>query len=594
MKQRGEGGGAVRAIRRPPDRRTASLGLSVAMAWLFFGSGSGSAAEPENASPPPNILLLVAEDLSPHLGSYGDPIARTPNLDALAGEGVRFSRVFTTAPVCAPSRAALITGVHQNAIGAQHMRASDAPGGGYRSVPPPEVKAFPELLRAAGYYTFTDGKLDYQFSGPLAGSGPFTIWDAEGNGTSWRGRAEGQPFFGLVNFQATHESGTFAPLGEWPSSLMHLVLQLVRAATIGFAPAELSPDPESLVLPPYYPDRPAVRRELARHYGNIAFMDRQVGEILAALDADGLRRDTIVIFATDHGDGLPRAKRDLFDGGIHVPMIVRPAPAPTHPDRLGEAETAPAVAGSTDERLVSFVDLAPTILALAGLEQPDWMTGRDLFDPSLPPRAYVFAARDRMDEVPNRQRAVRDARWKYIRSDHPEIPNGHPLAFRDNQAMTREMRAAFEAGSLDPAQARWFEPVGAEQLYDTTSDPFEIRDLSGAPEHAAELARLRAALDEWLASISDAREVDEGTLVRGIVCSGKPCVTPPPTLRRRADQIEIHSKIAAASIGYRWDGGPWRLYEAPIPAAAGRRLEAKAVRYGWDESDAVVLTVPEP
>lgn len=594
MKRRREGNSAIRAIRLLPDRRTVSLVFPVATACLFFGSGIGAAAGHETPSPSPNILLLVAEDLSPHLGSYGDPIARTPNLDALAREGIRFSRVFTTAPVCAPSRAALITGVHQNAIGAQHMRTSNAPGGGYRSVPPPEVKAFPELLRAAGYYTFTDGKLDYQFSGPLAGSGPFTIWDAEGNGSSWRERAEGQPFFGLINFQATHESGTFAPLGEWPSSLMHLVLQLVRVATIGFAPAELSPEPESLVLPPYYPDRPAVRRELARHYGNIAFMDRQVGEIFAALDADGLRRETIVIFTTDHGDGLPRAKRDLFDGGIRVPMIVRPRGTPTHPDPVGDADTAPAITGSTDERLVSFVDLAPTILALAGLEQPAWMTGRDLFEPSLPPRAYVFAARDRMDEVPNRQRAVRDARWKYIRSDHPGIPNGHPLAFRDNQAMTREMRAAFEAGSLDATQARWFEPVGAEQLYDTASDPFEIHDLSANPEHAAELARLRAALDEWLEAIGDVREVDEATLVERIHCEGNPCTTPPPTLRRRDDRIEIRSEITAASIGYRWDGGPWRLYSRPIRSSEGGRLEAKAVRYGWDESDSVVLTVPEP
>lgn len=588
-----EEGRDLRRPRIPPCRRRNPLVLSAALAWLLLGSGDGSASARDVASPPPNILLLVAEDLSPHLGSYGDPIARTPNLDALARAGIRFSRVFTTAPVCAPSRAALITGVHQNAIGAQHMRTSDAPGGGYRSVPPPEVKAFPELLRAAGYYTFTDGKLDYQFSGPLAGSGPFTIWDAEGDGTSWRGRTEGQPFFGLINFQATHESGTFAPLGEWPNSLMHFVLQLVRAATIGFAPAELSPDPDSLVLPPYYPDRPSIRRELARHYGNVAFMDRQIGEILAALESDGLDRDTIVIFTTDHGDGLPRAKRDLFDTGIRVPMIVRPAESRPSSSRSYGAKGDPA-AGSTDDRLVSFVDLAPTILALAGLEQAAWMTGRDLFDPSLPPRAYVFAARDRMDEVPNRQRAIRDARWKYIRSDHPELPNGHRLAFRDNQAMTREMRDLFEAGSLDANQARWFEPVGAEQLYDTESDPFEIHDLSANPEHAGELARLRSALDEWLASIGDLREVDEAKLVEGMLCNGKACATPPPDFQRRNGRIEIHSEVASASIGYRLDDGPWRLYTQPIPNSGGRRLEARAVRYGWDESEVVAFSVPEP
>jgi len=564
----------------------ASRRVGIALGCLIAFISAGASAS-ESRAPRLNILLLVAEDLSSHLGSFGDAVARTPRLDALASEGVRFGRVFTTAPVCAPSRAALITGVHQNALGAQHMRTVDAPGGGYRSVPPPEIKAFPELLRAAGYYTFTDDKLDYQFSGPLAGSGPFTIWDAEGRAgakTRWQGRAPGQPFFGLINFEVTHESGTFAPLGAWPHSPMHLVMQLVRAFTFGFEPAALAPDPRSVVLPPYYPDVSSVRTELARHYGNIRFMDREVGEILDALEREGLAGDTIVIWTSDHGDGLPRAKRDLFDSGLHVPMIVR------WPEGRRPADLA---VGVFDERLVSFVDLAPAILALAGLAKPAWMHGQDFLDARIPARPYVFAARDRMDEVVDRQRAVRDARFKYIRSDHPELPGGHPLAFRDNQQMTRDLRAMFEAGRLDAVQARWFEPTGEERLFDTESDPFEIHDLAGDPAFARELARMRAALDGFLSWMGDLEESDEQTMIARIQCDGRACVTPPPTLHPSKDCVEIRTTVRGASIGYRLGDGGWRLYTGcvPVEVPGAVTLTAKAVRYGWDESAEVAIEV---
>jgi arylsulfatase A-like enzyme len=331
---------------------------------------------------PPNVLVLMAEDLSSRIGAFDDPLARTPNIDRLALEGVRFPNTFTTAGVCAPSRAAFITGMHAISIGAMHMRTSTSPVAPYLTVPPPRIKAFPEL---PGYHTFTDRKLDYQFSGILAGSGPSTIWDAEGQGDHLAQVPPDRPFFGLINFLITHESAAFleASVGTDRGR------QTARAAARARANLDRRTPPDRISVPPYYPDLPEVRTHIADHYDNIQLMDAQVGEIIAALAARGQLERTILIWTTDHGDPLPRAKRELYDSGIRVPLIVR-WPEAYRPDHL-----AP---GAVDERLISFVDLAPTILRLAGISPPTHLHGRDILDPDVPARRYVYAARDRIDE----------------------------------------------------------------------------------------------------------------------------------------------------------------------------------------------------
>lgn len=540
-------------------------------------------ALPALAATRPNILLLVAEDMSPHVGAFGDRVAVTPNLDKLAATGVRYTNVFTAAGVCAPSRAALITGISQIRTGTQHMRTSGGPLGSYKAVPPTNIKAFPELLRAAGYYTFTDSKLDYQFSSPMSGSGPFTIWDAEGSdGTEhlWKDRDDGQPFFGMINFGITHESGTFGQLGSWPHSFTHLVMQVMRAWGYGIQPENDPVKAEQIVLPPYYPDIPSVRREVARHYNNIHVMDQQVAKVLDQLRQDGLADNTIVIWTADHGDGLPRSKRELYDSGLKVPMIIY------WPERLRPPQATP---GSIETRLVSFIDLAPTLLALAGAQRPDYLEGQNFLDPTVAPNRYIFAARDRMDETMDRQRAVRDERFKYVRSWYPQQPGGHELAYRDNQAMTRDMRDLWRAGKLNADQARWFEAPGEEQLYDLRNDPFELHNLAGDPLYQAERARLRATLDEWLAR-GDRSEQSEAEMVAGFLNDGEQRVTPDPVIARDGDRIRISSEVPGASIGYRLDGGRWRLYTAPIEAGAAHDIEAKAVRYGWQESEVVSLS----
>lgn len=545
----------------------------VLLGILIPGCTSGTERQASQSQTQPNILLLVAEDLSPRLGSWDDAVANTPNLDALAATGIRYTRVFTTAGVCAPSRAALVTGQHQISFGAQHMRSSTGPLGPYYAQPPAGLRAFPELLRRSGYFTFTDAKLDYQFSGIQAGSGPFTLWDREAVGLeAVVERQPGQPFFGLINFMQTHESGVMRMDGA-PRNPTHAAMQRMRSQAGLIAPAIT--DPAAVPLPPYYPDLPAVRVDLARHYDNVARMDAQVGAVLQALKAKGLRDNTIVIWTTDHGDGLPRAKRELFDSGIQVPMIVH------IPSKLRQASLLPQ--GGEQDRLVSFVDLAPTILQLAGVKAPEYLHGTSFLTGK---RDYVLASRDRIDEVMDRQRAVRDRRFKYIRSWYPEVAGGHVLAFRDNLDMVRAMRNAFQRGALNAAQRRWFEAPGAEQLYDLQTDPFELRNLAADDAYRGTLVRMRQLLAEALQRVGDTGALSEAEMRAKLLRNGEVPETPAPQWRHSAGRIVL-SHTEGASIGYRPIGDThWRLYTGPIEREA---IEARAVRYGWRASPVIAI-----
>ena len=519
---------------------------------------------------PPNILLLVAEDLSARVGSYGDAVAHTPNLDKLASQSTRYTQAFTTAGVCAPSRAALITGQHQISFAAQHMRSSTGPLGEYYAQPASQVRAFPEILRQHGYYTFTDNKLDYQFSGIRAGSGPFTIWNQDGaKDTEWRNRASGQPFFGLINFMETHESGVMRQSGK-PHSETHFATQKWRAPITKRIKHRTPAD--TVAVPPYMPDNEKTRTDIARHYDNIRIMDERVGKILAALAGDGLDKNTIVVWTTDHGDGLPRSKRELFDTGIHVPLLVKDP---------HEVRTRPI-----DGRLVSFVDLAPTILEWAGIAPSSYHHGQSLAAETE--RAYVFASRDRIDEIEDRQRAVRDERYKFIKSWRPNVAGGHELAYRDNIDMVRAWRREFHNGTLTPLQARWFQPVGYARLFDLEQDPFELHNLANDPAHRAILARLESALDTFLARVGDTSIIPEKELVKHLRLDGEVPTTPAPVFKYIVNRIAISSPIEA-SIGYRFTGeSDWRLYREPVDLQ-GRGIEAKSVRYGWRESPTVLF-----
>jgi arylsulfatase A-like enzyme len=555
-----------------------SLRVALALAsaiGLVAGTAPAMAQAPVRTPARPNILWISNEDMSPHLGVYGDPIARTPVLDRLARESVRYTRAFTTAPVCAPSRAAIITGLYQTTIGAQHMRTREdrvpeLPGP-YLAVPPFYVKAFPEYLRAAGYFTSNRAKTDYQFGEP------FTIWDDLGASAHWRNRPDKtQPFFSVFNITVTHESQIF------PSS----------PARKGKARVT---DPAAIFVPPYYPDTPAVREELARMYDNIAEMDTQVGEILAELDADGLADDTIVFYWSDHGDGVPRAKRSLYDSGLRVPLMIR------WPRALGSTVTP----GSVCDELVSFIDLAPTVLALAGVEIPGHLQGRVLIGPgAAPPPELVFAARDRMDIEYDMMRSARDTRFLYIRNFAPELPYAGHIIYRNQSAIMQDwLRLQAERTLTGPA-ALWMRTHRpAEELYDTETDPHQIHDLSAEPAHRAVLERLRNAVTDWMARIGDQGLINEAEMIQRMWPGGvQPETAPPYIVPRRTTEaparppslkidgpteVVLYVPTQGASIGYTFEEGPaprWRLYTGPILVDRPMTVRAKAIRYGYKES----------
>ena len=529
----------------------------------------------------PNIVWISNEDMSPHLGVYGDRFARTPVLDRLARESVRYTRAFTTAPVCAPSRAAIITGMYQSSIGAQHMRTTEdrvpeLPGP-YLAVPPFYVKAFPEYLRSAGYYTTNRAKTDYQFGVP------FTIWDELGRNAHWRNRAnKDQPFFSVFNLEVTHESQIF------PSSPARKGKRLVT-------------DPTELDVPPYYPDTPVVREELARMYDNIADMDAQVGEILKQLEDDGLAENTIVFYWSDHGDGVPRAKRSLYDSGLRVPLMIR------WPKTLGST-IAP---GSVRDELVSFIDLAPTVLALAGVEIPAHFQGRVLVGPrATPAPEFVFAARDRMDIEYDMMRSARDTRFLYIRNFSPELPYaGHIIYWNQSAIMQEWFRLQAERNLSGPA-ALWMRTTRpAEELYDTQADPHQVHNLAGEPAHRATLARMRSAVTEWMARIGDQGLINEPEMIQRMWPGGVQPETAQPYIvpRRTTDdpvrsasikiggptEFVIYVPTQGASIGYTTEDGAtpaWRLYTGPILVEPPITLRAKAIRYGYKESQETRVT----
>jgi len=543
--------------------------------------------------------------MSPHLGAYSDALARTPVLDRFARESIRYTNAFTTAPVCAPSRAAIITGMYQTAIGAHHMRTTEdrvpeLPGP-YLAVPPFYVKAFPEYLRTAGYYTSNRAKTDYQFGVP------FTIWDDLGRTAHWRHRPDpSQPFFSVFNLEVTHESQIF------PASPARKGKPLVT-------------DRAKIDVPPYYPDTPAVREELARMYDNIADMDGQVGEILKQLDDDGLAENTIVFYWSDHGDGVPRAKRSLYDSGLHVPLMIRPPSqgfGETGPPSQGFGETGPpsrgfggigsrgavdlaGLKGSVSDELVSFIDLAPTVLALAGVEIPTHLQGRVLVGPkAAPPPEFVFGARDRMDIEYDMMRSARDARYLYVRNFASELPYAGHIIYRNQSAIMQEWFRLQAEGKLSGTAALWMRTSRpAEELFDTKEDPHQIRNLAEEPAHRATLERMRKAVVDWMTRIGDQGLINEAEMIQRMWPGGVQPETAQPYIvpRRSTDaparqdsmaitaptEVVIYVPTQGASIGYTTEDGAtakWRLYTGPILVKSPMTLRAKAIRYGYKES----------
>ena len=425
----------------------------------------------------PNILWIIAEDTCPDLGCYGNRWVKTPNIDRLASQGMRFTRAFTTAPVCSASRSAFMTGMYQTSIGAHNHRSHREDS--YRL--PRGVHLITDYFRDAGYFTanlkkagdprWGSGKNDFNF-----------MVDKPFDGTHWNQRAPGQPFYAQVSFNEPKP-------GDWADNATLLT-------------PEQRVNPADLILPPYWPDTIIVRQAFGNYLDALFRLDGRVGFILDQLEADGLADNTIVFFFADHGRAMVRCKQWLYDGGIHIPLIIR------FPD---QSQT-----GTIRTELVSAIDIAATTLKLADITPPANLEGRVfLGEDRDPPRGYIVAARDRCDETVDRIRCVRTQRFKYIRNFMPERPYTQLNRYVEQKFATmRVLRQLQATGKLTPEQELFMAPHRpAEELYNMQSDPHEVRNLSSSLQYSAELKQLRAILDQWIARTGDKGAIAEDSSV---------------------------------------------------------------------------------
>jgi arylsulfatase A-like enzyme len=411
--------------------------------------------------------------MSPNFGCYGDRTVETPNVDRLSREGTRFSKAFVTAPVCSPSRSALITGMFATSIGAHHHRS----GRGIEKIRLPQgIDTIPAMFRRAGYFTSigswpitkAQGKTDYNFE-----------WDkADYDATDWAERKAGQPFFAQVQLH-----GGKLRDGRGLSDAVKKALGTLTSSDV-------------VKLPPYYPDDPVIRDDWARYLDSVRYTDLQVGEILKRLESEGTASNTLVFFITDHGISHARGKQFLYDEGVQIPIVVR----------------GPGIAaGAVRADLIQHIDLAASSLAAAGIPIPKGMQSRDVLAADYRPREAVFAARDRCDETVEHLRMVRTSKWKYIRNFLPKRPHLQPNAYKDAKPIVRRLRELHDSGKLTgiPEQLLFAPECASEELYDLEADPFEVRNLAADLSHEATLKDLRGRLDRWMEETGDQGRVPE-------------------------------------------------------------------------------------
>ena len=527
----------------------------------------------------PNIVWIVAEDMSPNIAAFGDSTVNTPVLNELAKEGVCYDNFYSPAPVCAPARSAIITGMYPVSLGTHNMRTGPWYAGippeeqieryekftpediiAYEAVPAPEVKLFTEFLRKSGYYTSNNAKEDYQFLKTP------TAWDDCSKTAHWRNREPGQPFFSVFNLMVTHES----QIWQKASDSLWVDEQL------------------EVPVPPYLPDTKVARQDIRRMYSNIVEMDTQVGVILSQLEADGLLDSTIIVWYTDHGGPLPRQKRSLHDSGIKVPMIIR------YPNQK--------YASLRDSSLLSFVDLAPTTLSLAGIKPPDYMQGKSFLGEyqSTEKAEYIFAAADRFDKFYDQSRAVRDDRYKYIKHYNTDQPIFMPIDYREHMNIMRELNRLREIDSLTDVQSIWFNPTKPkEQLYDTKVDPHEIHNIAGDPAYRDKVLELRAANNLFIKEVNDLGFVPERTLINRFWPNGVQPKTSDPQVGGNSRSVSINNDTKGASIGYRVlnnelaPNEAWQLYAGKLELQLGDSVVVIAHRLGYQPSKEVTFVMEE-
>ena len=418
----------------------------------------------------PNILWITSEDHGPQMGCYGDKYAATPNVDSLAARGLRYRFAWSCAPVCAPARTTLISGLYPPSTGAEHMRSMVSLPSGF--------KMYPQFLREAGYYCSNNSKEDYNLAKPGQ------VWDESSGKAHYKNRGAGQPFFAIFNSTKSHES----QIRTRPHKAVH--------------------DPAKVRVPAYHPDTPEVRQDWAQYYDKVSDVDADAGRHLKELADAGLADDTIVFYYADHGSGMPRSKRWPCNSGLQVPVVVH---FPEKWKHLAPPEYKP---GGVSDRLISFVDFAPTVLSLAGIQPPAWMQGHAFLGKFIePPQPFIYGFRGRMDERIDCVRSVTEGRYVYLRNFMPHLSQAQHVDYQFQTPTTRVWFEHFKSGKATEAQSIfWRTPKAPEELYDLTTDPDEVKNLAASPQHKEILAKLRQAQADLAARIRDVGLLPEGEI----------------------------------------------------------------------------------
>ena len=508
----------------------------------------------------PNIIWLVAEDQSPEwFPMYGDSTISLPNLESLSKDGVVFNNAYSPVPVCAPARSSIITGMYPTTLGTHNMRTYNAYRGenqpqinipSYSPIVPNGVKMFTQYLREKGYYTSNGPKEDYNFQKLES------AWDDSGKNHHFRNRKAGQPFFSVFNFSVCHESQIWARGRD-----------------------SLFVNPLLVKVPPYFPDNDTIRHDLAVNYSNLKRLDDQIGKVIADLKEDGLYENSIIFFYGDHGGPFPRHKRALYETGTKVPMTIK----------FPENENA----GTSDNRFISFIDLAPTVLSLAGIEPPKVMQGIAQFgefEKKEKPK-YTFHTSDRFDGVYDRLRAVRSERYKYIKSFDTTLSHALPVKYREQMPMMRELRRMYIGGELNENQARWLHPnKPEEELYDLIEDPYELNNLAASSELKDTLNNFRKVLTDWIKETNDLGEIPEDELIAKWLPEGKQPQLPSLEMEDKNDKIRlIAAKTDATILWKELQDSPWNIYTEPTPTTIS--FEGKSERIGYAQSEVLVNSV---
>ena len=466
--------------------------ILILLAFLFWSCTSNKNKE----QPPPNIILLVSEDNSPFLGCYGDSIANTPNLDQFAKESIKYNNAFANAPVCAPSRSTIISGMYATSMGTQHMRSKN---------PSPQfMKFFPYYLKKAGYFTSNRVKKDYNTIDQDS------VWDVSdwwGWKDALKGRAKDQPFFIMYNTWMSHESKIHPDGDNYNYFMGTMNAHNVDSTLAKQWWNEAKFDTNSILLPSYHPPTTEMKKDWAKYYECIELMDREMGVVLNKIKEEGYWDNTFIFYFSDHGGVLARSKRYVFDSGLQVLFLLH---VPKKYVNLMKSDN-----GSESNKIISFVDLAPTLLSLAGIKIPKYMEGKSiLFSQKETEHDYSFGFRGRMDERYDLVRTVRDKKYRYIRNYMPQRIYGGKIQYLWKAKSVGSWQRAYEEGKCNVVQSYFWQTKPVEELYDITVNHENTNNLAGNNKYKDVLMRFRKVLNSHLLKTRDLGFVPEAEMIK--------------------------------------------------------------------------------